>query len=282
MIVKCPACKTDWECDPAGTYRCEKCGAEFSVAADGSTTLADADATVIDPERTVPWPKPDPDDDETKLVTTDDDPTILPRPEESAEDTISVTNPDEAAIPGKDGFDPDRTMENRYVRRERGELQIGDTVLGRYELLEKLGSGAMGVVFKCRDRISQVEYAIKMVPPELARDAEAMDAVRTNFQLVHNLKHPNIASTDFLERDEYGAYFLIMEFAPGISLTQWIKNKWQTGRPELAEVVEIDRLAPPPQRPPRAPPSLRRRRARRDGPARGRQLARAAAQRERG
>ena len=108
-----------------------------------------------------------------------------------------------------------------------------------YKLLEKLGSGAMGVVFKCRDQVSLVEYALKMVPPELARDADAMEDVRENFQLIHGLKHPNIASVDFLDRDEYGAYFLIMEYAKGENLAQWIKRKWKTGRPELCEIVNI-------------------------------------------
>ena len=136
-------------------------------------------------------------------------------------------------------FDPNATMPGKRILRERGELQIGDVILNRYELLKKLGSGAMGVVFKCRDQVSQVEYALKMVPPELARDAEAMEDVRDNFQLIHSLKHPNIASADFLERDEYGSYFLVMEYARGESLTQWMKRKWRTGRPELSEVAGI-------------------------------------------
>ena len=136
-------------------------------------------------------------------------------------------------------FDPDMTMDNRHGRHEHGNLNVGDVVLNRYELLEKLGSGAMGVVFKCRDQVSLVEYALKMVPPELARDAEAMDDVRRNFQLVHGLKHPNIASVDFLDRDRYGAYFLVMEYAEGESLSQWIRRKWSSGRPEPGEVADI-------------------------------------------
>ena len=141
---------------------------------------------------------------------------------------------------GPDGeFDPDRTMPNMHVRREKGELNVGDVVLGRYELLEKLGSGAMGMVFKCRDQVSQVEFALKMVPPELARDADTMDDVRENFKLVQMLSHPNIACVRFLERDEYGAYFLVMEYAVGESLSQWLKSKWKEGRPDLVEIAGI-------------------------------------------
>jgi len=138
-------------------------------------------------------------------------------------------------------FDPEVTVVNKHVRRERGDFRVGDMVLGRYEILGKLGSGAMGVVFKCRDRLSKVDYALKMVPPELACDSDAMEDVRENFQLIHGLKHPNIASTDFLDRDEYGAYFLLMEYAPGITLSQWIKEKWRDGRPDRNEIVKIVR-----------------------------------------
>ena len=155
------------------------------------------------------------------------------------EHTFSPDSPHNPGDGNSQRFDPEKTMVNLRVRREHGELNVGDVVLGRYELLEKLGSGAMGMVFKCRDQVSQVEYALKMVPPELARDSDAMEDVRENFKLVHGLKHPNIASVDFLDRDEYGAYFLIMEYVPGITLSQWIREKWRNGSPELREVTGI-------------------------------------------
>ena len=168
-------------------------------------------------------------DEESRNTTNgvDADRTIPPR---SVHDDTAKTN---------DSFDPDRTVMGMRVRRERGELREGDVVLGRYELLERLGAGAMGVVFKCRDKVSQVEYAVKMVPPELARDADAMEEVRENFRLVYNLNHPDIAGAKFLDRDEYGAYFLVMEYAPGENLSQWIKRQWKAGGPKPEEVASI-------------------------------------------
>ena len=151
-------------------------------------------------------------------------------PAQTAHDTDAGSNA---------SFDIDRTLPGKRTRMEQGELAVGDVVLGRYELLEKLGSGAMGVVLKCRDRVSQVEFALKMVPPELARDADAMDDVRENFKLVQGLSHPNIAGVRFLERDEHGAYFLVMEYAEGENLSKWIKRKWSSGRPEPGEVAYI-------------------------------------------
>ncbi|MBO4631812.1 MAG: serine/threonine protein kinase, partial [Lentisphaeria bacterium] len=209
MLVKCPVCQAEYELEP-GKYKCE-CGAKFWVLADGSVSLSGPGAMK--------------ENDRTNRV--DPDQTMAPQTRHDQPDSTDSSS------------NLDKTVPNMRVRQERGELQVGDVILGRYELLEKLGSGAMGVVFKCRDRISGVEYALKMVPPELVRDAEAMEDVRENFKLVHGLKHQNIASMDFLDRDEYGSYFLIMEYVHGESLTQWIKKKWRSGRPDSAEVVHI-------------------------------------------
>ena len=214
MSVRCPVCNGEYEDLAPGKYCCE-CGAKFYVLADGSSSISKPEAAM-----------------EAATMRIDADRTIPPR----------TSHDDTAKVRGTD-FDPDKTVPNLRVRREHGNLREGDVVLARYELLEKLGSGAMGVVFKCRDRVSGVEYAIKMVPLELARDADAMEEVRENFQLVHGLKHPNIASANFLDRDEYGAYFLVMEFAPGESLAPWIKRKWRTGGPGLDEVAGIVKAA---------------------------------------
>ena len=209
MLVKCPVCQAEYQLEP-GKYKCA-CGAKFFVLENGGVSLSDpgtaagnSRTNVVDPDRTM-------------------------APQTRHDSSKSTDS----------SFDPERTVPNIRIRHERAELQPGDVILGRYELLEKLGSGAMGVVFKCRDRISGVEYALKMVPPELVRDTEAMEDVRENFRLVHGLKHQNIASMDFLDRDEYGSYFLIMEYVQGESLTQWIKKKWRSGRPDPAEVIHI-------------------------------------------
>lgn len=141
-------------------------------------------------------------------------------------------------VPLSPDFDPDRTIAGWRVRGQ-SQFLVGDTILHRYELTEKLGSGAMGVVFKCRDSVSGVDYAVKMVPPELAMDDEFMEGVRKNFQLIHALKHPNIAGIDFLEQDEYGAYFLIMEYAEGINLARWIEQKRSNGGLDAPEIISV-------------------------------------------
>ena len=122
-------------------------------------------------------------------------------------------------------IDNDRTLPAGVLNQpEKKDLTSGGVVLGHYHLKKKLGSGAMGSVFLCNDTVSGVDYALKMVPPELARDKNIMDSILSNFQLVHKLKHENIASADFLERDEDGSFYLLMEFVSGENLSDWLKK----------------------------------------------------------
>ncbi|MDD5698544.1 MAG: serine/threonine-protein kinase [Victivallaceae bacterium] len=138
-----------------------------------------------------------------------------------------------------ENFEPEMTIAPRNLRRER-TFNVGDVICGRYHLEEKLGAGAMGMVFRCRDENSGVEYAVKMVPPELARDEDAMESIRANFTLVHNLKHPGIAGADFLDKDlKTGDYYLIMEYVPGKNLSRWLAERRRDGGPDFAEVVRI-------------------------------------------
>lgn len=136
-------------------------------------------------------------------------------------------------------LESETTIAPRHLRGER-TFNVGDVICGRYHLEEKLGAGAMGMVFRCRDENSGVEYAVKMVPPELARDEDAMESIRANFTLVHNLKHPGIAGADFLDKDlKTGDYYLIMEYVPGKNLSRWLAERRRDGGPDFAEVVRI-------------------------------------------
>ena len=139
-------------------------------------------------------------------------------------------------------FDPDKTMVNSRVRRERGELQVGDVVLNRYELLEKLGSGAMGIVFRCVDKTAGIEIALKALHPELSNNTVEMEDIKDNFQIVHNLHHPNIANYNTLEQDPVGGnYYLIMECVAGEDLRRWIRRMRKENALSMETVIPVIR-----------------------------------------
>ena len=101
-------------------------------------------------------------------------------------------NNNENYTPGD--FDPDRTIPNRRMRREMGDFSAGDVIADRYQVVSILGRGAMGVVYRCFDRLSSIEVALKGLPPELAGNDWEFKEIKNNFQLVHKLHHPNIAN----------------------------------------------------------------------------------------
>ena len=107
-------------------------------------------------------------------------------------------------------------------------FRIGSVIMNRYKVISELGRGGMGVVYKCFDETAGVEVALKALPPELSHNPGEMEYIRENFQLVHNLHHPNIASSNNLEKDERtGDYYLIMECCSGEDLRRWIRLKRQ-------------------------------------------------------
>ena len=139
-------------------------------------------------------------------------------------------------------IDPYDTMKNAHARVAEGLFHIGDLVLSRYEVLAKLGQGGMGVVYKCLDKTSDIEVALKALPPELSHNTIEMKDIKENFQLVTALSHKNIASIKQLEREpESGNYYLIMEYCPGEDLYSWFKKKSREGRLTPAIILPIIR-----------------------------------------
>jgi tRNA A-37 threonylcarbamoyl transferase component Bud32 len=106
-----------------------------------------------------------------------------------------------------------------------------------YEILDRVGAGAMGTVFKARQKKLGRIVALKVLKPSLARDSRYVDRLRREARLVASLNHPHIV-TGYDLGEEGGYHFFVMEFVEGKSLRQLLAER---GRFAEAEVLAIGR-----------------------------------------
>jgi formylglycine-generating enzyme required for sulfatase activity/serine/threonine protein kinase len=96
-------------------------------------------------------------------------------------------------------------------------------ILGNYTLLDKIGAGGMGQVFKAQHRRMDRLVAIKMLPPDMAKDPEAVARFQREVKAAAKLRHPNVMAAD--DADEAnGVHFLVMEYVEGSDLSVLVRE----------------------------------------------------------
>ena len=108
-------------------------------------------------------------------------------------------------------------------------------LLGRYEIIEKIGEGGMAVVYKAKDRLLNRYVAIKILRPEFVKDEQFVENFRKESQAAAGLSHPNIV---YDVGKEGNIHFIVMELIDGKPLSQVIDEK---GRLDYKEAISIAR-----------------------------------------
>src|ERR1700730_13544444 len=95
--------------------------------------------------------------------------------------------------------------------------------IGKYKVLERLGSGGMGAVYLCEHKLMRRRVAVKVLPAAKAADEASLQRFYREARAVAALDHPNIVHAYDIDQDE-NLHFLVMEYVDGASLQDIVKK----------------------------------------------------------
>ncbi len=136
-------------------------------------------------------------------------------------DTVKFCGECGTQLPSIEDIDVTETME-----APKEKLTRGTTFARRYEIIEELGRGGMGRVYRVEDTKLKQEVALKLIKPEIAKDKKTIERFRNELKLARNIRHKNVCGMFDLGETE-GAHFITMEYIRGEDLKSFIHRSGQ-------------------------------------------------------
>jgi serine/threonine protein kinase/Tfp pilus assembly protein PilF len=117
------------------------------------------------------------------------------------------------------------------------DLAQGSLFAGRYEIVEELGKGGMGKVYKALDNEIHEEVAIKLLRPEIASNEKVIERFRNELKIARKISHENVCRTYHFSKEEDTPY-ITMEYVPGEDLKNLIKKKGKLTKEEVLGIAK--------------------------------------------
>jgi serine/threonine protein kinase/Tfp pilus assembly protein PilF len=147
-------------------------------------------------------------------------------------------NPDTLKFCGECGTPlhvPNDVDVTETMESPKEELSTGSTFAGRYQIIEELGKGGMGRVYKVHDKEIKEKIALKLLKPEIASDAKTIERFRNEIRLARKVAHRNVCKMYDLG-EEKGTRFITMEYVEGEDLKSTIRR---IGRLPVGKSISI-------------------------------------------
>ena len=106
------------------------------------------------------------------------------------------------------------------------ELTTGSVFAGRYQVIEELGKGGMGKVYRVLDKKLNEEVALKLIKPEIASDKNTLERFKNELKLARKVVQKNVGRM-FDIGEETGTHYITMEYVPGEDLKSFIRRSGQ-------------------------------------------------------
>jgi serine/threonine protein kinase/lipopolysaccharide biosynthesis regulator YciM len=135
-------------------------------------------------------------------------------------------NPDDTLYCGKCATSLPSSEEiavTETIEAPKEELTRGTTLANRYEIIEELGKGGMGRVYRVEDTRLKQEIALKLIKPEIAKDKKIIERFRNELKLAREIAHRNVCRMYDLNEEE-GAHYITMEYVRGEDLRGLIRR----------------------------------------------------------
>jgi len=129
------------------------------------------------------------------------------------------TKPDAAVV--EEAYHKTRTLQTPISKLTRGT-----TLASRYEVIEELGRGGMGKVYRVLDKKIEEEVALKLLNPEIGVDEKTIERFRNELKFARKISQRNVCRMYDLSEEE-GTHFITMEYVPGEDLKSTIRRMGQ-------------------------------------------------------